>query len=195
MSLLIHCIIVNDLLDIRRHGKPFKRQHHSTNRKYDVLSSGDVHKVVRKRTHKEVVHEGELFDIIDKLHTGQGHCGRDKTMALVAEKFDNIPRKLIALYLATCRTCEEKRARPSASAVSHPIVENDVARRAQIDLIDWHSERQNGFSYILNYQDHLSKFIILRPLKTKSAEEVAYHLVDIFCLVGAPNVIQVTSQS
>lgn len=40
------------------------------------------------------------------------------------------------------------------------------------------------------YQDHLTKFVILKPLKSKSAEEVAYHLVDIFTLIGAPSILQ-----
>ncbi|XP_056647529.1 KRAB-A domain-containing protein 2-like [Diorhabda sublineata] len=40
------------------------------------------------------------------------------------------------------------------------------------------------------YQDHLTKFVILRALKTKHAEEVAYNLLDIFTLIGAPAILQ-----
>ena len=42
----------------------------------------------------------------------------------------------------------------------------------------------------MNYQDHLTKFTILRPLKSKTAEEVAYQLMDIFCMFGAPFILQ-----
>lgn len=42
---------------------------------------------------------------------------------------------------------------------------------------------------ILNYQDHLTKFVILRPLKTKTALEVAHYLVDIFTTFGAPSIL------
>ena len=38
---------------------------------------------------------------------------------------------------------------------------------------------------ILNYQDHLTKFIVLRPLVSKRAEEVAYHIRDIFLSSGS----------
>ncbi|KAJ8936188.1 hypothetical protein NQ318_020933 [Aromia moschata] len=38
----------------------------------------------------------------------------------------------------------------------------------------------------MNYQDHLTKFVFLRALKSKRAEEVAYNLMDIFCITGAP---------
>lgn len=41
------------------------------------------------------------------------------------------------------------------------------------------------------YQDHLTKFVHLRPLKTKSAAEVAKKLEEIFCQTnGAPHVLQ-----
>lgn len=40
------------------------------------------------------------------------------------------------------------------------------------------------------YQDHLRKYCILRPLSTKRAAEVAYQLMDIFLLFGAPQILQ-----
>ena len=40
------------------------------------------------------------------------------------------------------------------------------------------------------YQDHLTKFVFLRPLTSKRAEEVAYNLVDIFTIIGAPSILQ-----
>jgi len=42
----------------------------------------------------------------------------------------------------------------------------------------------------MNYQDHKTKFTILRPLKSKTADEVAYQLMDIFCMFGAPFILQ-----
>ena len=38
----------------------------------------------------------------------------------------------------------------------------------------------NGYKFILNYQDCFNKFIILRPLKTKTAVELADCLMGIF---------------
>jgi len=35
-----------------------------------------------------------------------------------------------------------------------------------------------------------TKFVSLRPLKTKTASEVAYNLIDIFCIFGAPCILQ-----
>ncbi|XP_035226597.1 KRAB-A domain-containing protein 2-like [Stegodyphus dumicola] len=40
------------------------------------------------------------------------------------------------------------------------------------------------------YQDHLTKFVQVRLLKTERAEEVAYHILAIFLTFGAPAVLQ-----
>lgn len=42
----------------------------------------------------------------------------------------------------------------------------------------------------MNYQDHLSKFIHLRPLNYKSAKDVCEDLLKIFLEFGAPIVLQ-----
>ena len=44
----------------------------------------------------------------------------------------------------------------------------------------------NGYKFILNYQDCLRKFIILQPLKIKTAVEVADCLMGIFFEHGPP---------
>ncbi|CAF2198458.1 unnamed protein product [Rotaria magnacalcarata] len=52
------------------------------------------------------------------------------------------------------------------------------------------SSPDGKFKFILNYQDHFTKFCILRPLKSKTAAEVAYNLLDIFTTFGAPAILQ-----
>lgn len=62
--------------------------------------------------------------------------------------------------------------------------------RGQVDLIDMQTEPDERYKFILNYQDHLTKFVFLKPLKSKRATEVAYNLLDIFCIIGAPYILQ-----
>ncbi|GFO41893.1 histone-lysine N-methyltransferase SETMAR [Plakobranchus ocellatus] len=50
--------------------------------------------------------------------------------------------------------------------------------------------KDGEYKFIMVYQDHLTKFVVLRTLKTKRAEKVAYKLVDIVTLLGAPKVLQ-----
>jgi hypothetical protein len=40
----------------------------------------------------------------------------------------------------------------------------------------------------MNYQDHPTKFVLLRPLKSKCAEEIAFNLIDIYTTFGAPTI-------
>ena len=43
---------------------------------------------------------------------------------------------------------------------------------------------------MLHYQDHFTKFSILHPLKSTTDAEVAYNLLDIFLILGAPMILQ-----
>ena len=46
------------------------------------------------------------------------------------------------------------------------------------------------YKWILNYQDHFTKWVVLRPLKKKCAIEVLNTLINIFYTLGAPNILQ-----
>ena len=70
------------------------------------------------------------------------------------------------------------------------FVSNAMNSRFQVDLIDMQSQPDGDFKFILNYQDHLTKFLILRPLRFKRAAEVGYHVLDISCLFGSPHILQ-----
>ena len=65
----------------------------------------------------------------------------------------------------------------------------EFGTRRQVDLIDMQS-MQGRFPWIMVYQDHLTKFIVLRPLTSKRAAEVAYQRLDIFLLFGTPQILQ-----
>lgn len=70
------------------------------------------------------------------------------------------------------------------------MVFKEINQRAQVDLIDMQTSQDGEYKFILNYQEHLTKFVCLRPFKTKAAAEVAYNLIDVFCLIDAPSVLQ-----
>ncbi|XP_045451043.1 KRAB-A domain-containing protein 2-like [Melitaea cinxia] len=62
--------------------------------------------------------------------------------------------------------------------------------RCQVDLIDFQTQPDGNFKFIMVYQDHLTKFVLLRALQCKRAAEVAYHLNDIFLTIGMPCILQ-----
>ena len=40
------------------------------------------------------------------------------------------------------------------------------------------------------YHDHLTKFCNIKPLASKKATEVAFNLIDVFTIFGAPHILQ-----
>ena len=59
-------------------------------------------------------------------------------------------------------------------------------------MSEQHNMSESGVPYkwLLVYQDHFTKYILLRPLKHKSAVEVADTLEDYFCELGPPHILQ-----
>lgn len=62
--------------------------------------------------------------------------------------------------------------------------------RFQVDLIDFQAQPDKDYKFIMVYQDHLTKFVVLKASKTKRAEKIAFNLLDIFTLLGAPSILQ-----
>lgn len=52
------------------------------------------------------------------------------------------------------------------------------------------SSPDGKFRFILNYQNHFTKFCILRPLKSKSKAEVGSNLLNTFTVFCAPAILQ-----
>ena len=139
---------------------------------------------------KYFVHNSEMFDILKKAHINTGHGGFHKMTKNLNEKYCNVSRNVILLFIKNCESCTKKKAHPKKGVVVKPIISKDVYARAQVDLIDLQSCKDGNYKFIMNYQDHLTKYSVLRALRTKTAEEVAFNLIDIFSLFGAPTILQ-----
>jgi len=131
----------------------------------------------------------ELFDILHSTHSAIGHGGRNRMSAELKMKYCNITNETIMVYLSLCVHCQKKSSNPKRGLVSKPILHNAFNSRALIDLIDMQSQCINNFRFIMNYQDHLTKFVVLKPLTSKRAEEIAHNLLDIYTTVGAPVIL------
>ena len=86
-----------------------------------------------------------------------------------------------------CIGCiETTKRKKTTGVVVKPMLSNTFNSRAQMDLIDMQSLSDGEYKWIMVYQDHFTKFVSLRPLKAKSAVEVATNLFDIFSIFGVP---------
>ncbi|XP_008189907.1 KRAB-A domain-containing protein 2-like [Acyrthosiphon pisum] len=92
-------------------------------------------------------------------------------------------------YILFVFIVKKKSSNPKRGLVSKPMLHNAFNSRAQVDLIDMQSQIYNEFKFIMIYQDHLTKFILLRHLKSKRAEEIVFNLIDIHTTFGAPAIL------
>jgi hypothetical protein len=126
-----------------------------------------------------------------KNHIATGHGGRDKMIKEANKKYANVSKEALELFKELCEECQlKKRKLASKGLVVKPIVSMEFNSRGQMDLIDMQSLSYDDHRYIMVYQDNMTKFVVLQPLKSKRATDVAMQILDIFLLFGAPNILQ-----
>jgi hypothetical protein len=160
-------------------------------KRFDILKVSDEEKLIVPLKPGETniqyyVTNDELFNILSETHIRTGHGGRTRMLKELQVRYKNITYEVIMLYLNLCKQCQMKHSAPKKGIVVKPMVSSELNSRCQVDLIDLQSHRDGDYVFIMVYQDHLTKFVQLRPLKSKRAEEVAYHLLNIFLTFGAP---------
>ena len=156
----------------------------STKYFYEIQSSDQL----------RVIPKEDLFDLLYRIHNDGGrHLGRDRLYAELKGQYAGFTRGLILAFVGSCQECQLQKSRKSLkNVVTHPIRTQDFASRGQVDLIDFQASNEVNLPYrfLLVYQDHLTKYIVLRPLKTKTAVEVSQTLMEIFCLIGPRHILQ-----
>lgn len=186
-----------ELLNDVKQAKAVERKksvHYRRLKRYDIMTVGNEEKLIVPISSEkdDVVHYvryEELFSIIHDTHINTGHGGRTRTLKEASRKYKNITTESVVIYLRLCEPCQKKQKVMTKGLVVKPIVHSEMNSRAQIDLIDMQSNPDENFKFIFVYQDHLTKFVNIRALRTKRAEEVAYHLLDIFTTFGAPCIL------
>ena len=180
---------------ILKEWSPKKGADYSLSKRYDVMQISSINKLIYcvvkgNTTIRYYVTKEEIFDILNEAHIDTGHGGRNRMYKEVQKKYKNITQEHISLYLSICTCCLEKSSVPKKGVVVKPMVFRDMNSRGQVDLIDMQSQADGEFKWILVYQDYLTKFVQLRANKSKRAVKVAYHSLDIFCIFGAPAILQ-----
>lgn len=159
-------------------------------KRYDIKNVKGREYLIHPSTQNLYVCNDEIFKIIHSTHLSLDHPGREGMNKELNRKYQNITVEQISVYLKMCETCQLKAKVPKKGLVVKPMVFDELNSRCQIDLIDLQTNSDGDYKFIFVYQDHLTKFIQLRPLKSKSAAEVAHALIDVFTILGAPCVLQ-----
>ena len=137
----------------------------------------------------------KIYQFIKQAHERTLHSGIKRTYAEVRKMANNVKIKDVWLYISLCYYCQhvkkniKNNKKKIKFPIKSPIVSKCFNQRAQVDLIDVKMFGQK-ISYVLNYQDNLTKFCILKPLKDKRVESIKTSLREIFNLFGAPKILQ-----
>ena len=138
-----------------------------------------------------IVHLEELFKKISWCWEQVGFGGWKPLHTKIKEQGYYINVDLVQLFLAQCPTHQARlNKQTQKSLVTNPILSENFSNRGQVDLIDMRANADGEYKWILNYQDHFTKWVVLRPLKKKCAIEVSNTLINIFYTLGAPNILQ-----
>lgn len=169
--------------------------HYRRLRRYDILEIGGAERLIHpvSADKEQILYYtcfDELFDIIHEAHAAVGHGGRGRTTRELARKYKNVTIESVVIFLRLCEVCQKKQNTLKKGLVVKPILHREMNSRCQIDLIDMQSNPDGDMKFIMLYQDHLTKFVLIRALRHKKAEDVARQLVDIFSTFGAPNILQ-----
>ncbi|GFX28338.1 KRAB-A domain-containing protein 2 [Trichonephila clavipes] len=164
-------------------------------KRFDVLRIKDEEKLIvplkRGKTNLQYyITNDELFSVLYETHIRTGHGGRARMLKELQIKYKNIASEAVMLYLNLCKQCQMKHSAHKKGIFVEPIISSELNFRCQVDLIDLQSNREGEYKFKMVYQDNFTKFVQLRTLKTKRAEEAAYHVFSIFLTFGTRVILQ-----
>ncbi|XP_026484875.2 KRAB-A domain-containing protein 2-like [Vanessa tameamea] len=179
---------------IQSQGKRPTNKHYHYARKYDVMNIGNQKILIVKRKNisdpvVQIISTEEYHEKIFEAHIATGHGRRDKIVHALKDKY-LVPIFAVTIFINLCKTCLSRKSFRKKGIIVKPLVSDDFNRRGQIDLVDFQTSPDQEYKWLLQYQDHLTKFCFLRPLKSKQAKEVAIELLKIFLEVGCPHILQ-----
>ena len=97
------------------------------------------------------------------------------------KKYANVSIEALELFKELCEECQlKKRKLASKGLVVKPIVSMEFNSRGKMDLIDMQSLSYDDYKYIMVYQDNMTTFVVLWPLKSKRTTDVVMQILDIF---------------
>ncbi|XP_063929970.1 uncharacterized protein LOC135142222 [Zophobas morio] len=158
---------------------------------YQVIEREGIKRLVktemREHTVKHYVHDDELFYVFHYTHINLKHAWRERMASELKKRFANIVTRDIMTYLNACTQCQRKRLYNKSDR--EPLIYSNISAHCSINFIDYHLRSDGGYKYVLVYQNHLTKFYMLKALFSLKPAEVAYNLIDIFTFVGVPTTI------
>ena len=146
---------------------------------------GGIKKKKINRPDKIILQTDEIDDVLSKFYLGT--IGED-SMKLIKESDRETVHwynsKELPNYLYKRQSVQQNKPIFSNVVPLIPIVAQEVMERNEIDLVDMRSleDRCPGteFKYVLSVEDVFSRYMFLRLRRTKTSDEVARELEEIY---------------
>ena len=146
----------------------------------DVSSPSFNLQVPPKELRNHIVAKAHLF----------GHFGKTSTFNYLKDKY--YWPKMIDDVKQITNKCEVCLRNNHSKIMQHPAIAipvNEIFQRIGIDLVLGLPETEDGFKGILVVTEYLTKFPYAVPIKSKTSEEIASHLMVYISIFGPPKEI------
>lgn len=141
-----------------------------------------------------VVVKSEIPRVIRKCMDDTRGSGARKLNKRMKEQYSGISERKIQNTLDRSTRYQLNKARFGNKPIPKPIKARQVQDRHQIDLLNmgkWKiTQGRSIYRYIVTVVDVFSRYIWLRPLKSKHRVEIANHLDTIYSEHGPPKILQ-----
>ena len=129
-------------------------------------------KASQDSVHRIIVSLENMWKVCWKVHKQCSHNGIASMEPESKKFYHNVTRTIIKMFLKYSEVYQTKKNKTvNHGLVVKPLRSDLYNSRVQIDLIDMQSlpckYRGHTYKFILNCQDHLTKFIHFRPLEQK----------------------------
>ena len=157
------------------------------------MEDGIVYKRATQKSSKRVVPpKHERAGIIKDLHATYGHFGQKRTSQLVASKYWWWGMvKQVKQYVASCMSCQIASPDFERQNTLRPVRVSTVMERLSVDLVGplpASFPLQN--KYVLTAVEHATRHAFAAPLPSKSSNNVAATLAQLFGIIGPPAIMQ-----
>lgn len=136
----------------------------------------------------------EMEACVKMYHKKYKGAGTRKLYKSICKRFAGVSERDVASVVNTMHKAQRLKPTFMNKAPIHPVTSSSVMNQVQIDLVDMTSKKvtldSETYRYILVLLDVFSRFLFLRPLKSKSSAEVAAVLLSIFSDIGPPRRLQ-----
>ena len=146
---------------------------------------------------KILLKTNEVDTCISQYYKKYKGAGARKIYCSIVEKFAGVSERVIQEYINNQPKAQRLNPEFKNKADLVPVKSSGVLNQVQIDLVDMSKypipikgTPNMHYRYILVVLDTFSRFLFLRPLRSKSSSEVASVLLQIFCDIGPPLCIQ-----